>query len=84
MVLVAGPCPRSHLVPCVAGGGSAEGIYWGFHCGVWQRSCEALEVFLFHGVPQGDWHPPELTAHPLLLTPPGEGKIHICEGFSLE
>lgn len=32
----------------------------------------------------GNWHHPELTAHPLLLSPPGEGKIHICEGFSLE
>lgn len=82
MVLVEGPCPRGHLV---AGGASAGGIYWGFHCGVWQRrSCEALEVFLFDEALQGNWHHPELTAHPLLLTPPAEGKIYICEGFSLE
>lgn len=57
MILVAGPHPRSHLVPFVASGAPAEGIYWGYHCGVWQRrSCEALEVFLFRGTPQGNWH----------------------------
>lgn len=86
MVLLAGPISWSCLVPCVAGGGSAEGLLR-FHHG---RGAEKMMWSPEEGVSvQGSMGCCRVTASPWTdyltpFSPPGEGKISTYEGFSLE